>query len=75
MKNEKQMLGKIIFINLETGYWALLVGSKKYRIKNIPTELKRENITIEATVSEIDNEMSIYITNNPIKINKYKIIN
>ena len=77
MKNDldiKLIVGHILYENIETGYWALFDGTNKFRIKNIPDELKKENIKIAAVVKESDNEMSIFMSGKLIELIEYKLI-
>jgi len=70
----KLILGNLEYQNIETGYWALNDGERKYRVIDIPKELKHEGIHV-ATMSEIiDDEVSIFSTTLNIKIIEYKIL-
>ena len=71
----KLIIGHITFENIETGYWILTDEDNKYRIINMPEELKKDRLKIASIVKIIDNETSIYITSNPIHLIEYKIIN
>lgn len=72
----KLLIGTIAFENLEGGYWSLTDtdDNKKYLVSNIPDELKTEGIKIAAIAQEIDNEMSIYMVENIVKILNYRLL-
>ncbi len=71
--NTKLLVGYIQYIDLETGYWQITEDEDKYRIKNIPDELKQENIRIAAIVEILD-EMSVFMSGKSVKLIEYKII-
>ncbi len=68
------IIGEIRFENIETGFWVLVDSetNKKYRIKKVPEALKVENIHIAAVIQFLDNEVSYYMTGQPIKILEFK---
>lgn len=72
--NIKLIVGYIKFIDLETGYWELVEDNEKYRISNVADALKHENLRIAAIAEVLENEMSIFMSGNSIKIIEYKII-
>ncbi len=72
--NQLSITGKVNFVDIETGYWALVHTEGKYRIENMPEDLKIENLRINATIELIDNEMSVFMSGIPVKLINYKII-
>jgi hypothetical protein len=72
--NLKLIVGYLRFIDLETGYWQLSEDEDKYRIKNMPENLKHENLRIAALVEIIENEMSVFMSGKSINLIEYKII-
>lgn len=68
--------GKIVYQNIETGFWTLITDEKKiYRIVNIPDELKKDNLNIEAETIIDTNVVSVFMMGIPVTISDYKIIN
>lgn len=68
-----KLKGIIEYQNIETGFWVLSDKNNKYRIKNMPEELKKEGLKIKATATFID-EMSIFMSGRAIEIIDYNII-
>ena len=74
MQNLKLVVGYIQFIDLETGFWQISEDNEKYRLVDIPEELKHENLRIAAIIEIIEEETSIFISGKSAKILEYKII-
>lgn len=66
--------GKMQYIDLETGYWAIVSSTEQYRLTNVPDELKKNGLLIEADIEIIDNEMSVFMSGTAIKLINYKIL-
>jgi|GEM_PF-4054651 hypothetical protein len=77
MKPEKKItlvLGYLNYIDLETGFWQLNENEEKYRMIDLPDNIKKENLRVAALVEIIDNEMSVFMSGKTAKIIDYKIV-
>jgi len=66
--------GKIEFQNIETGFWSIMDGERKYRITNMPEELKKNGLNIAAVVEIIEEEMSVFMSGIPVIIVDFKLL-
>jgi len=77
MNHEKDCLlivGKIVFNDIESGFWSINDGIKNYRINNIPDELKVKDLKVAALIKESIEEMSVFMSGISVKLIDYKII-
>ena len=70
----KLIVGKISYVDLETGFWALTDEEQQYRIEEIPEELQKEGLEIAAVVLPQEEEVSIFMAGIPVELLEYKII-
>jgi len=70
----KLIVGSIEYKDIETGYWSLNDGERKYRIIDIPSELKQIGLKTATMSQIIENEVSIYATTLNINIIEFKIL-
>jgi hypothetical protein len=78
MENDQSytlVVGKIQYIDIETGYWSLNDGENKYRINNMPEELKKEGLKIAAMIKKNLEEMSVFMSGISANLIDYKILN
>lgn len=68
------VVGTIQYIDIETGYWSLQDGENKFRLKNIPEELKNNGLKIAAMIQRDDEEMSVLMSGISVKLIDYKIL-
>jgi hypothetical protein len=68
------VVGTIQYIDIETGYWSLQDGENKFRLKNIPEELKNNGLKIAAMIQRDDEEMSVFMSGISVKLIDYKIL-
>lgn len=69
MKALKVITGKVKYMNLGTGFWAIFSrDGQEYRPVNMPEQLKAEGAHVHCTASEVEEEMSIFMWGTPVRI-------
>ncbi|MEP7323212.1 MAG: hypothetical protein ABI761_14905 [Saprospiraceae bacterium] len=65
--------GEIQFINLATGFWALVSDQgEKYRPVNMPDQLKISGKKVTCKVRPINEEFSMMMWGTPVKIIQFE---
>jgi hypothetical protein len=69
MENSIQILGKIIYLSIEGGFWGIesQEGKKYFPIDGLPRPFQKENIQIKATVVPSP-EFNVHMWGRAIKI-------
>jgi hypothetical protein len=68
MKKQK-VTGKVVFQNLETGFWGILdEDGNQWRPVQMPEQLKHEGKRVTVTIKEVDEEASMFMWGTPVKI-------
>jgi len=70
----KLFVGTTSYEDIETGFWAVSDGETKYRINNMPEELKKDSLKVALIIKEDGEDMSIFMTGQSADILEYKII-
>lgn len=64
--------GKATFIQLGTGFWAIIGNDgKEWRPINMPEQLKAEGKEVKVKAKEIEEQMSIFMWGTPVKIIRF----
>ncbi len=78
-KNNNQFIqAEVFFSSLETTFWFLKdkKNDQKYRVENIPEELKQEGLEIMAYIQIVPEEASIFMSPHiNIQLIEYNIVN
>jgi hypothetical protein len=72
---QRQISGKIAWVDLETGFWAIVDSRyRKWRLTNPPAALRHNGLRVKALVEVEDGGFSIFMTGNTVKVLSYEII-
>ncbi len=67
--SKQKIKGKVVFQNLETGFWGIIgEDGREWRPVKMPEQLKHEGKTVEVTVEEADEDVSVFMWGTPVKI-------
>jgi len=66
--------GKIVYQNLETGFWGIVANNgKEYRPVNMPEQLKKAGAEVSVVAREVD-EMSFIMWGTPVRIVSFETL-
>ncbi len=72
MKSIK-ITGKVQFIDLGTGFWAIISSEgEKYRPLHMPDQLKTEGKQVTCTIKPVSEEISMFMWGTPVKITAFE---
>ncbi len=73
---EKTVHGKIVYQDLETGFWGIVdKDGNQYRPINMPEQLKSTGASVRVRIREVEEEMSLFMWGTPVEIVSFYTIN
>ncbi|MCS6904498.1 MAG: hypothetical protein RML72_00865 [Bacteroidia bacterium] len=75
MKEYFQIVGKITYIPLETGFWGIITeDNKKYLpLQGLPANFQKEGLQIKAIVSP-STDLSYFMWGRPVEIKQIELL-
>jgi hypothetical protein len=68
--------GKTTYQNLGMGFWGIIdEQGREWKPLNMPSELQKEDLAVEITAEEADEQMSIFMWGTAIIIQQWSIVN
>ncbi len=75
MKKRKRITGKVVYKNLESGFWGIEdEKGNEYLPVNFPEQLKLEGAAVHLTIQEIEAE-TLFMWGIPVKILSFHTLN
>ena len=72
---KKKITGKIVYQNLEMGFWGIIDDDgNQYRPVQMPEQLKHDGRRVTVTIEEADEEASIFMWGTPVKILSFETL-
>lgn len=69
MNNKIKIIGHVKYLDFEGGFWGVIGNDgKEYRPVNMPNQLKHDGEAVEITARPAEEEMSIHMWGEPVKI-------
>jgi len=76
METNFVVTGTIFYNAIETGYWGIEEQSgKRWRLVSPPPKIEHQNLKITIHARHADEDMSIFMTDDPIEVISFEIIN
>ena len=71
----KRVLGKVIYHDFSGGFWGIVSDKGiEYRPLNFPIQLKIEGVLVDIVVEDMNDEISMFMWGQPIKIISFSIL-
>ena len=65
----KRVLGKVIYHDFSGGFWGIVSDKGiEYRPLNFPIQLKKEGVRVDIVVEDMNDEISMFMWGQPVKI-------
>lgn len=70
-----EIKGKVVYQAAEGGFWGLEdAQGKKWRVVNMPPDLQKNGLNVQAEAQAEANTVSIFMWGKPVTITNYKIL-
>ncbi len=74
MKTTK-IKGQVVYKHLGPGFWGIVSNNgKEYRPVNMPEQLKHEGKEVEVSITEVEEDASIFMWGIPVKITGFSTL-
>ncbi len=71
----KRVLGKVIYHDFSGGFWGIVSDKGiEYRPLNFPIQLKKEGVRVNIVVEDMNDEISMFMWGQPVKIISFSIL-
>jgi len=71
----KRVLGKVIYHDFSGGFWGIVSDKGiEYRPLNFPIQLKKEGVRVDIVVEYMNDEISMFMWGQPVKIISFSIL-
>lgn len=71
----KRVLGKVIYHDFSGGFWGIVSDKGvEYRPLNFPIQLKKEGVRVDIVVEDMNDEISMFMWGQPVKIISFSIL-
>ena len=75
MAMKKKIRGTVKYLELEGGFWGIIgEDGTEYRPVDMPAELQEQELDVEATLLQVEEEMSMHMWGEPVKVQDFKVV-